>query len=66
MLQIMPVEELTEFLDGLQCPCCGRQLQNHTPLEQRTCHDHALTTVTLLHQAEQRNLLASNKQERCD
>jgi hypothetical protein len=48
MLEIMSPDEIWAILAAYTCPECWRQLRNHTPSERQTCHDHALSNVTLL------------------
>ena len=56
MIRLMPPERLWEMLAEFQCHECLRQLQNHTPAERQTCHDHALSSVTLIEKGERHNL----------
>jgi hypothetical protein len=55
MILIMQPEDVWEILGPYQCKECLRCLKNHNLKENRTCHDHALSNVTLVRKVARHN-----------
>ena len=43
MLYILPPKTVHKYLSELECPLCGRKLENHTDAEIETCRTHILS-----------------------